>query len=530
LKNYKVEESPLDPGEASGSIPVIPVQPPSGSILSKIKHVFKGGNFDFSKDVAKLVTGNVLVQIISLGLSPLMTRLYLPEYFGIAAVFSSLYTFFANFTCLRYDVTVALTKTKEEAADMLTISVLFAFLTTIILLPIVWLMRNWLATILQTPILANFVWLAPLVSFAIGVFNALNYWNIRQRKFTRLSFALVLQEFVMDTIRLGAGFLGYTSGATLIFSNAAGAFSSFGELLRRLIKEDRDSFKTIRWENLKKNIVRYRKFPLFNIWAGLISNFSQQLPTLMLAAFFSTTVTGYYSLGYRMTRLPVIILSGAIAQVFLQRASKARHEGGIDILVKSTYKQLLKLGIFPLLLITLVGNYLFTVILGPKWTDAGVYAQILSLWIFSMFISTPLFNLANVYERQEINLIINSIGFVTRAVSLLIGGIYHNVILGLALFAITGVLVEVGYMQWAFRLTGVSIPWCISELIKSFLFSLPFLLLVGVGDWVFHLKPLFMVGLSLLAAILYYGAIVIRDPEIGKFLKGLQKGPPAPLD
>ena len=508
----------IDPEEMEeqGSIPKKSINSLFYTIKSRISHILQGGKFDFFKDVTKLLTGNVAVQALSLGLSPIMTRLFLPEYFGITAVFSSLYTLFSGFTCLRYEVSIVITKTKEEAANMLVVSVIFAFLTTSILFPLVWIFRGWIASTLKTPLLADMIWVVPIISFMIGVFNALNYWNTRQRKFSRLSFALVLQEFAMDSIRLGAGFMGFASAAALIFSNLIGSFSSFAELVRRLFREDRDSFKAINWKYIREGIVRYRKFPLFNIWAGLVSNFSLQLPTFMLAAFFSSTVIGQYSLGYRMTRLPVVMVSGAIGQVFLQRAAKARLDGNIGTLVQNTFSRLVTIGIFPMLLITLIGRDLFAVALGPKWVDAGVYSQIISMWTFFVFITSPLLTLTNIYERQEINLIINSISFICRAIALVIGGTYHNVILALSLVAISGSLIEIWFLRWALRTTGVSIIWGISKIFKGFIFCLPFLLSIWLYDWIFQPKSLMLVGVSVLIGLLYYAAVVIRDPESGK--------------
>ena len=471
-------------------------------------------NVEFAKDVFKLVSGNVLVQMLSMGLAPILSRIFLPEYFGVTAVFSSLYTTLSVFTCLRYEVTIVLTKTKEEAANMLAISIMFAFLTLGILLPVLWFTRSWFADILKTPLLAEYMWVIPIVAFLIGIFNALNYWNSRRRKYSRLSAALVMQEFVQDGIRLGFGFAGHPSGLILILSNMAGYVTSFGELVRRFIKEDRGLFKTLNWAQIRTDIARYRKFPLFNIWAGLINNFSNQVPMLMLAAFFSTTITGYYSLGYGMVRLPIIMIAGAIGQVFLQRAGKARYDGSLPALVESTYDRLLTLGLFPMLLITMAGKDIFIVMLGNQWAEAGVYSQILSLWTFFVFVSMPLNTLANVFERQEINLVLNIVVFVSRIISLLIGGLLHNVLLTMWLFALSGILTSGWYILWALRTAGVSIPRSILKFFNNILFCLPFLLIVAAGIWIIQMRSSAIFILSGVVAIFYYIMVVVRDPVL----------------
>jgi O-antigen/teichoic acid export membrane protein len=514
----KSEEKSKFESEESHPEPESSLDIPSGSIGARIGRLLRFDKFDFLKDVARLLTGNVLVQSLSLGLSPVLTRLYLPEFFGVSAVFSSLYSLFSGFTCFRYEVSIVLTKTREEAANMLSVSVLFAFLTTAILIPVVWFLRNWLSLILKTPLLGELVWLIPIISFLIGLFNALNYWNTRQRKFSRLSFALVLQELAMDAVRLGAGFFGMASGLSLVISNLVGSFSSFAELARRSVKEDRDILKIISWKGIREGIVRYKKFPLFNTWAGLINNFAQQLPTFMLAAFFSSTVTGHFSLGYRMTRLPVVMVSGAIGQVFLQRAAQARHDGTIKDLVQNTFSRLVMIGIFPLLLITLIGRDLFSVVLGSQWAEAGIYSQIISIWTLFVFISSPLLTLANVYERQEINLGVNTMAFVSRGASLLIGGLYHNVILALSLVALSGSLIEIWFVRWALTTAGVSIFWGVKRFFKGLLFSLPFLAVVWLFDTYLNPNSIMLVGFSAVIGIVYYIAVILQDSELRKLL------------
>ena len=165
----------------------------------------------------------------------------------------------------------------------------------------------------------------------------------------------------------------------------------------------------------------------------------------------------------------------------------------------------------------MAGKDIFVVILGGKWAEAGVYSQILAVWTFFVFISTPLNNLSSVFERQEINLILNVIIFVTRVIALLIGGLLKNVFLTMWLFALTGILTSGWYILWALRISGVKISTSILTLLKSLLISSPFLAVVGLGVWVFQLRHLYSFILSAIMALLYYTVVVVRDP----ILKGM---------
>lgn len=100
---------------------------------------------DFIGDVLKLISGSFAVQAISLLLSPVMTRLFSPENFGVSAVFTSIYSILAVITCLRYEATIVIAKTKEESANMLGVCMFFASLTTLVFFPTLYFLRYWLA-------------------------------------------------------------------------------------------------------------------------------------------------------------------------------------------------------------------------------------------------------------------------------------------------------------------------------------------------------------------------------------------------
>ena len=53
--------------------------------------------------VALLVTGSAFGQLLVLVASPLLTRLYSPDDFGVLGVFSALLGLFGTAVCLRYE-------------------------------------------------------------------------------------------------------------------------------------------------------------------------------------------------------------------------------------------------------------------------------------------------------------------------------------------------------------------------------------------------------------------------------------------
>lgn len=133
------------------------------------------------------------------------------------------------------------------------------------------------------------------------------------------------------------------------------------------------------------------------------------------------------------------LIGSAIAQVFFQRASEADRDGNLATLAENVFNVLLTLSTFSMLLIAIVGEDLFLVVFGDAWGEAGIYAQILSIWGIFWFISSPLSTIIAVREKLTMGLNITILNFITRLLSLVIGGIMGNVLVAIALFSVSGI-------------------------------------------------------------------------------------------
>jgi O-antigen/teichoic acid export membrane protein len=186
---------------------------------------------------------------------------------------------------------------------------------------------------------------------------------------------------------------------------------------------------------------RYSRFAKYTTFASLINYTSRQLPNFLLAAFFSPHVVGQYALGNRVLRTPMELIGANIARVFFPRAVEAKLQGNLAASVERAFRFLASVSIVPCLVLSLVGKEVFAVTFGSRWSEAGVYAQILSLWLGVWFVSGPLHNLFFVLEEQSAEMGVQSLIFITRVGSLLTGGMLGSARLALVLFSLTGILV-----------------------------------------------------------------------------------------
>jgi len=255
--------------------------------------------------------------------------------------------------------------------------------------------------------------------------------------------------------------------------------------------------------------------PLFPCWF-LFS------PVILLSAFFSPVIVGFYALGMRVLQTPMSFIGGAIAQVFFQRGVKAYHQLNLSIIVADIFEILLKISVFPMLILLISGWDLFIVIFGYSWGEAGKYAQLLSIWAIFWFISSPLSTILSITEKLKTGFFLTVLNISTRFISLLVGGVLGDVFLAIALFSFSGLFVY-GFACFVFlKYAGIEIKnsFCImgNVFFDSTLFLIPLIIIkILIGNSV-------IITISaLIITIIYIVFIFKTDSKFRNLIHELQK-------
>jgi O-antigen/teichoic acid export membrane protein len=469
----------------------------------------------FASDVFKLASGTAIAQVLSIIASPILTRLYGPDTFGLSTLFISITAVIGVVACMRYEFSIMLPKKDEEAANLLSLSIFFAVVVSVLTIPAFWFGGPIILRWLNAPGLGPYLWLVAPMVFISGVFTALNYWNSRTRRFGRLSLANVGNSVAATAIKLGAGFAGYTTAGSLIFGGFVGAAAASLVLGLQIWRDDRRMLlKSMSWHDMTAGLRRYSRFPIFDTWSALLGTVAWQLPVFLLSSFFSKTVVGYYGLGMIVLQLPMSLIGSSVAQVFFQKAAEAKFDGSLAFTVENTVTRLGMLVMFPLLLLALIGKELFTVVFGANWAEAGVYAQILAIWIFFVFLGSPISTLFSILEKQKTSLVINILTIMARAGALIIGGVMGDPRVAIALFSIVGVITYAGSSFWLLRQADASISKVLANLAKYLVYSVPMLFVVAFAKEFMLLSPLAIVAVGGLASVPYYLIIIRRDDAL----------------
>jgi O-antigen/teichoic acid export membrane protein len=335
------------------------------------------------------------------------------------------------------------------------------------------------------------VWLyfIPLSVFLRALFQIYEYYENRKKHYSSISFANVSQSFGTSLTRAGMGFM-HLGSFGMIVSSILGSLTGSLHIRYLSSKKDIVKYKKPSLNALKTVAKRFKKFPLFTMPSNGLNTISVQIPVILLTRFFSASVVGFYSFSHRMLSMPMFIVGRSFAQVYFQKASTLRYKKKeLADFTYSVYKKLLVIGIIPMSIIGVWGDYIFSFVFGDEWVIAGVYSQFLSVWFLFNFISSPLSQLFSVLEKQQKSLVVNSILLIFRATPLIIGGLLYadNALNVIILYSLVSTFFWIGFCFYLLKMANVSlikagintIKWILAVIIplifiRIYILNLPF--------------------------------------------------------
>ncbi|MCF8053877.1 MAG: oligosaccharide flippase family protein [Deltaproteobacteria bacterium] len=403
----------------------------------------------FARGVSILVGGTASAQILLVLAAPLLTRLYSPEDFGLLAVYASLLALIGVVSCLRYELAIPLPENDQEAANVAALCLILVAISSLLTVLLVVLLGEAIAVTLSVPKLANYFWLLPVGVLVSGAYSVFSYWGIRTKRFTTIAATKLRQAIAMLAIQLAAYKLG---GIALLFGQVAG--QGVGTTSLALPALTSPNFRHISWQGILLAKRRYRRFPLFLTWDGLLNTTGTQLPPILFAALFGPVASGLYSLAHRVISLPASLLGDAIGQVFFGNAAETYRAGQHGPLVSQLQAKLIHIGMPLVLILILLGPDLFALVFGEQWRQAGEFSRWMAPWLFFGFVFSPLSTLFAVMERQKQFLMLQAILFITRLVAIGIGAYIGNLSVMIMLFSGVSAICYFGFLFWVAHLAG----------------------------------------------------------------------------
>lgn len=403
--------------------------------------------------MAIVATGTAGAQAVFLVFTPIITRLYGPEAFGVLGIFTAMITIIAPLAALSYPLAMVLPKKDSDAIGLAKLSAGIALATSTFAAIILLTFKAPIARVLDVEA-GDFLALGLVFPLAMlfTAFTAIgNQWVIRKKLFKIKAKVAVLHALWVNTGKAGMGLLTPIT-AVLVVITALGSALHAVLLYLEIKKELRGTSvnELVQTEgeiatSYKELAQRHSDFAYFRSPQIFLNAASQNFPVLMLAIFFGPASAGFYSLGRMVLGAPSALIGQSVASVFYPRINEAVHTGENTrrLILKATLA-LAAIGLFPFGLIVAFGPWLFALVFGDDWMRAGEYAQWLALWVYFGFINRPSVGAIPVLSLQKFFLIFEIVSITLRAGALALGYfIFESALGAIAIFSITNVFLNV---------------------------------------------------------------------------------------
>jgi O-antigen/teichoic acid export membrane protein len=407
---------------------------------------------EFFRNVVTLISGTTLGQIISLAVYLILSRIYTPDDFGVFALYMSILSITNITATAKYELAVMMPKEDHKGLNLTGLSSVISIFVSLFLFLLVFMFNQPFTRMLGNEQISPWLYLVPLSTLLNGLYQSLNYWSNRKKRFRTMTAASLSQSLANSLVKVGAGFL-VAGPFGLIIGSLAGQIIRFLTFLGNFLKHDRDKIPAINPEAMKSLAMEYYRFPKYNMMHGVTNNLSGNLPVFILTAWFSSAAAGLYSFGFTMIFRPMSLVTTAFSQVFSQRVIEKEIEG-FEILpdVKRLLAKMFQFSFIPFGIVAIFAPQIFKFVFGPEWETAGNYTRILIPWLYLVFLSAPFSFLPDLFKVQGKAFVIDLIKLAVRIVAMAAGMYAGDVVKALVYFS-AGSMIVTGYqLKWFYSL------------------------------------------------------------------------------
>jgi O-antigen/teichoic acid export membrane protein len=355
----------------------------------------------FMRAVGVLASGTVIAQVVLLAASPVLTRLFTPAQFGELAIFTSVGAIAVLIATGRYEYAIVLPGNEEDARRLTWLVILIGAIASVVYGLLILGMRGGgrlISVRLEAYVSAPWVLFLPVYTILAATLTGLQYWQLRHSHYRAMAYSNFGQSTFSTLISLSTGYMVIQHG--LIYGLLGGLVAAIGTLLVGGVRFPA-SIPAINsvWPLAR----RHANFPRFSIVGDLTAALSQNIIPLMFAAVYAPNVVGYFALASRILRIPSVVFTSSIGNVFRNEAVKALNDQGhCTGVYRAARRRLITLGVPSYLLLGFVSPWAFEWLFGADWGEAGRFAQWICVLAAIEFVAVPLNTLFYIRGAQKI--------------------------------------------------------------------------------------------------------------------------------
>lgn len=348
----------------------------------------------------KLVVVTVLSQVVSVAFSPILTRLFNSEQYGVLVLFNSITSFIAIFASLKYDNAVLAAKDRDEAGRISLVGVFFTVLMSVIVLVTT-------AALFFTGYIESLFLLSAIAILLLSCLRIYECYYTRIQQFNLISFEIVLP--IVLSVFFQLIFHQFYNG--LVYGRVIGLLLAT-VILMVMVRKSVNFPLSSSFNEVFKTAKEYINFPKYNAPQAIINRGAQEIPVWLIPIALGSTILGFYGLADRVLMMPLNVVASTLSKPMLPKIVESRS-------YSFTMDQLWRFGRTALLLflpvalvIIFFGNTLFSTVFGNEWETVGTIAKALLLMYFFRYIGAPISILGILLGYQKKMLVLSVLRFI----------------------------------------------------------------------------------------------------------------------
>lgn len=323
--------------------------------------------------------------------APILSRLYSPSEFGVYAVYFAIATILTVLSSLCMHNAIILEDDQIGQMHALFVACGLTLMSALVTAAVIAATPGTLLVSLGVATDSHVERWLPLTVLIGGLSASFYAWATKNQRYRELGRNKLILASLTAVLQIGIGFL-QPGPSGFVIANLIGMTISLILLVKICCANHQlDSIRIISFRQLIRKFNEHYRLALWTLPATLVNTVSSYLPDLLIGRNFGTAQLGQYSLANRMISMPLSFVTTSAQEFFRQQAA---DEYGKDGSCQRTFNRFFVL----LILFSLVAivpmliafPFVFPLIFGKQWVDAGEIIQCLAFLLIVRFVSSPL--------------------------------------------------------------------------------------------------------------------------------------------
>lgn len=336
------------------------------------------------RNLTRLASGSIVAQAVVVLSTPVLTRLFAPEAFGAAALFTAAYGLLVPAVTLKYDQAVVIPKDGHDAKLIGAMAIVVATISCGIVGVGIWVYWGVFPDQRQL-----FHLLLPVALWLGAAYTLMQQWSSRLADYTHYARSQVIGAVINVGICIGGALvfsaepvfivLGFTAGIGVALAFTVWRFDGWPYRLH-----------AVQTGYIGRQIKAYGNFPALVLPTALVTVIGANAVPFVLVSRYSLEEVGLFALANRVMVIPAAILGGAVAEaVRSEFAANQRLQKRVTPLFKKVFTPILLVAIALFAGIYVAAPSALNILFGCKYAGSGAMAQSLAPAAFSYFICAP---------------------------------------------------------------------------------------------------------------------------------------------